>query len=562
MHMANERGALGGSTLPGGRTGARPSLLAGAGNLPVLAWLIPCGLAAAYLIVFLAGLPHSIWEFNWNSDFASGFTVPESIARGGTGGHTVLGPYALYFPLWFGLLTAKLPLHRELWEIAPTLLSIAAALLLGWAVAQIATRRAAALAVLIVLIASPASLSILMAAVSHNTVYPCTALLGAYLVWLSKGDGRVRPRGIAALLLVAIVLGVCLASDLLLVPTGVLPFSLAALMACLRRDRHSRFVGLSALATVALALPIAKLTSAIMFSLGYRTNSLPLKTAPLSFLSLHLQLLLEGLERLFNGYLVTGAHGALQADVGVACDIVMALALGTLLIAGVYSAVSFMRSGLHADSQSTPTQTARALHTIYWVGSAVAACSAYALSTFLDSAHEAFYLTVVFSVAAVVPLLIGSRSPARWLVPAGVSILFAANLAGLASHPILDVRSLAYYEADVARIARANHVTNGYAGYWDASSLTWSSDEQIRARPVFACPNPAGADLCVFSQETVPSWYTPRREHSFLLVEAAESFVSSLPPGLGRPLAAYQFGPIQMYIFPYNLASQLGPPSG
>jgi hypothetical protein len=140
--------------------------------------LLPCGVAAVYLVIFVTRLPHIIWELGWSSDFASGFTVPEAVVRDGTGGHTVLGTSGLYVPLWFGLLTARLPLHRQLWELSPTLLFVGSALAIAWSLTRIAPRRAAALAVGIALVASPAALSVFMASVAHNTVYPCTALLG------------------------------------------------------------------------------------------------------------------------------------------------------------------------------------------------------------------------------------------------------------------------------------------------------------------------------------------------------------------------------------------------
>ena len=525
-----------------------------------LAWLAPCAVALAYLCVFLAQLPHNIWELGWNSDYASGFTVPATVARTGTGGHTVLGTYSLYAALWFGLLTAWLPLHRELWESAPTALFVLSALIIGWSVSRIASARTGLLAVLIVLIASPAALGIFMAAVAHNTVYPCIALLGAYLVWLARGVGRGRTATLLVPMLAAIVLGVGLASDILLLPTGILPFALTAVIACLRRDRHSRRVGLSALATVLVALPIAALVSATMSSLGYALNSPPnaLDLAPLSVLPSQGHRLLNGLERLFNGHLASGAPGPRSIALGSVCEILMAAALLTLLLAGARAAISFIRSGWRTNLPKTPTETAAALHIIYWVSSAIAACGAFVLGTFVDANHEAFYVTVTFSVAAVIPLCVNSRG-ARWLSPVGLAIFFTASLLGLTSDSIVDLAPLAHYEAYVLKVARAYDATTGYAGYWDASSLTWSSGERVAARPVFACENPGGADLCVFSQETVPSWYAPSRRRTFLLVDAGEPYLRFLPIGLGRPLKAYSFGPMRMYVYSYDIASRLGP---
>jgi hypothetical protein len=550
----------GATTRRGGDPAGRLSFFAHAGNLPALAWLIPCGIAAVYLVVFLAQLQHNLWLLGWNSDYASGFTVPATVVETGTGGHTVLGTYSLYVPLWFGLLTARLPLHRELWGIAPTVLFVATALTIGWSVAQIATRRAAVLAVIIVLVASPVALGLFMAAVAHNTVYPCTALLGAYFIWLAHGDGRRRATTLAVPLLAAIALGMCLASDVLLVSTGIFPFSLTAVLVCFRRDRRSKRVALSALTTVVVALPVALLTSTTMSSLGYKTHPPPLTVAPLSLISANGEVLIEGLERYFNGYLGgPGTTGTLYSELGVACNIVLAVALLTLLVAGTRSAASLILSRWRVDNSKTPTQLATNLHTTYWVSSAISASGAFVFSTF-GPVHEAFFATVIFSVAAVIPLFLSSRFHARWLILVGTSIFLIGSLVGLASTNVASTAALAPYEGAIVKLARANHAMAGYAGYWDSSGLTWSSHERITVRPVYTCPNPGGANLCIFPQETVPSWYAAsRQQRTFLLARPEEL---SFPSGLGRPLATYSVGPAEMFIYPYDIASRLGPSSG
>ncbi len=527
-------------------------------------WLIPCALAAAYLTVFVANLPHHLWEMSWNSDFASGFTVPEAVFKTGTGNSTVLGPYALYVPLWFGLLTAGLPLHRQLWEIAPTLSFVLSALIVGWSVHMLATRRAAVLAVLLVIIASPAALSVFMSSLAHNTVYPGTALLGAYLVWLVRVERRRRVATFAVALVAAATLGAFLASDILLVSTGVAPLTAAALVALVRRERRSRLVGLTALATVALAVPFAILTSTIMGSVGYRTNAptLAIGWVPHGRLSLHADMLLEGLRRLFNGYLA-GAPASLRSVLAPACELAMVLALVTLLFAGARALVASILTNRPSRGTTVgATATATALHTVFWVSSAIVACAAYVLTDFMDGRHEAFYATVILAVAAVLPLLLRRSAIARWLLPVGASAFFAASLVGQFGHPIWGVPPLAHYQSELVKMARSYDATSGYSGYWQASSLTWSSDNRVTARPVFACPNPGGADLCIYPQETVPAWYAPHPGRSFLLIESTEELLNTLPRGLGEPLATYSFGPEQLYkvyFYPYNIASRLGP---
>jgi hypothetical protein len=530
-------------------------------GVAALLWLVPCVIAAVYTVVFVAQFSHDVWVLGWNSDFASGFTVPETVSRTGTGGHTVLGTYALYLPLWFGLLTARLPLHRQLWEAAPTLLFIVSALAIGWSVAQIAGRRAGVLASAMVLVASPGALAIFMAPVAHNTVYPCTALLGVYVIWLARGNARRRVTAIGVPLLVAVGLGVCLASDDLLVSTGLVPLVLMAALAFVRRDRSARTVTWSVLLTVLIALPIAKITSEVMSSLGYATNAPPLELAPLSTLSLHMELLFGGLKVLFNGNLGAGDSGGFHVALGFACDVVMFAAFATLLWAGVRAAVGYAFLGRRSARKMTSEQRVASLHTVYWVGSAVVSCGVFLLSGFLDAVHEAFYATLIFSVAAVLAPMTRSRSPARWLIPIGVSIFFSASLAGATE--LKSLPPIARYEAGVLALAKANHVTVGYGGYWDASSLTWSSHERVTVRPVYECSNPGAANLCIFPQETVPSWYEPGRRRSFLLVDKApSSAMSASPVGLGRALAFHAFGPIRMYIYSYDIASRLGPASG
>jgi len=544
------------------RRGAFAWTREGPDGLPVLVWLIPLAIAVAYAIVFAVQLPHNVAELAWSGDYASGFTVPETLVRTGNGGHIVMGSAAAWVPLWFGLLTARLPLHRELWELAPTILFVVTALTVGWSVSQVAGRRAGVLAVLIGFVASPLALAFFMAPVAHNSMYPCTALLGAYLIWLARGDERRRLTAIAVPPALGIVVGTCLASDVLLAATAVIPLALAAILAGVRRDRRSRIVSLSALTTVAVAIPIAKLTSSIMHSLGYVKVATPAKLVPLSELPQRAELLFKGLKALFNGYLGPARPGTLHAPLGIASDVVMSAALLALLVIGARTTARLISSGLRKSSTQNATQLARSLHVVYWVGSAAAACGAFWIAAETGGGanlHESYYGTVIFSVAAVIPLVLFTGSPARWLIPAGVSIFFASSLVGLTSNYITVPGSIAPYAPTITRIAQANHVTFGYGGYNEASSLTWSTRGRVTVRPVMECQNGGGASICPFYLVAPPSWYVPKRRHTFLLVHSGEAWVGSLPTGLGRPLATYAFGAMHMYVYPYDIASRLGP---
>jgi hypothetical protein len=531
-------------------------------DLTGLPWLLVLLLAAAYVVVFLLHLPRNVADLSWDSDYASSFVMSETLVHTGTGGDTVLASASQWVPLWFGLLTARLPLHRELWGVTPSIDYVLSALTVGSSVAQVAGRRAAALAVLLGIVVSPLALSFFMAPEAHNTVWPCTALLGAYLVWLAKPHGGRRASAVLVPPLVGVALGACLASDLVVAAAALAPLAITALMAGVRRERRSRIVFVSSLVSVAVALPTAALTSSIMRSFGYRTIETPARIAPLSELPERARVLFEGLRNLFNGAAGPEGPGILHAPLSIASEILMCAVLLALVVVGVRTAVRFLVSGLRRSEAPPRAELARSVHVIYWVSSAACVCGAFWLAAETGGntvTHESYYATVIFSVAAVVPLgLTAAGRLPRWLMPACMAIFFAASLTGLIRNYLNVSPKVASEGARVVELAEASHVSYGYGGYWAASSVTWHTHGHVTVRPLIECENPTGVDVCPFYEMRVPSWYVPARRPSFLLVDHEEGWVNALPRGLGRPVAVYAIGPMSMYIYPYDLATRLG----
>ncbi len=523
-----------------------------------LPWLIPFAIAAGYLVLFAVRMPHNISALGWNASVGSAFVLPETLVKTGAGGHTQTGSSPQWISLWFGLLTAGLPLHRVLWSVAPTLMFYATSLIVGWSVAQLASRRAAILAVLLCLVASPIALTFLMAPFSHNTVYPCTALLGAYLIWLTRGEGRRRLTTFAVPPILGVVIGACVASDLLLALTAVLPLTLVAILAAAQRARRSRLLAVSALTTVAVSIPVAKFVAATMKAEGLLTLPTPIHYAALSELPSRAELLFKGLQELFNGYLQE-RPGTMHAELGLASEIVMSLALLTLIVLGLRTAVTFVWSGLRKASSRPPGELARSLYIIYWVSSPACAAGAFWLAGEGPiTTHESYYGTAIFAVGAVIPLLMANRSAVRWLIALGASIFFTASFAGLTEDYLNISPAIARSGPSIIRIAAANNVQVGYTTFGDASGVTWSSENRVLLRPVEDCQNPEGVNLCPGFQAYVPSWYVPQQRHTFLLVDPNSAEVSSLPPGLGRPLAVYRVESMFMYIYPYDIAERFG----
>jgi hypothetical protein len=343
--------------------------------------------------------------------------------------------------------------------------------------------------------------------------------------------------------------------------TGVLPFAFTAAIVALQRSERARIVALSGLTTVLGAVPVAIITRAVMKGAGYVTvpTAPPLEVAKLSSVWPHVRIMAEGLTELTNGYL-RAPNGSLVSDVGAACDVVLAVSLLSLLYSGAVAIVKLIRRR-HKDAAA---DLARGVHMCYWLSSAVAVCGAFLFTTAPGTGvpkHEAYYLTLIFSVAAIVPLSLRLRSDAGWVMPVGLTIFVIGSTVGLNRNYLKAFEpQVARYASTIVHLAKSNHATVGYAGYWDASSLTWNSQERILVRPLEQCANSAGAEICPFFLMRTPSWYAPKQRRTFLLVDPSAAFVVTLPRGLGNPIASYALGSLTMYVYPYDIASRLGPP--
>jgi hypothetical protein len=105
-------------------------------------------------------------------------------------------------------------------------------------------------------------------------------------------------------------------------------------------------------------------------------------------------------------------------------------------------------------------------------------------------------------------------------------------------------------------------VTRGYAGYWDASNLTWQSGRRVLVAPITRCDLPNQPRLCAFRFFAIRSWYDDRHERSFLIVDPTTAFVTEPPPIVRSATESHRFGPITVYLFPYDLAKHIHQPPG
>lgn len=501
-------------------------------------WVIPAAAGTAYLVVLLARLHGLVTSLHWLSDSSGCFTFAEAVADGLTGGDAMLTTYGAYVPLWFGLATVDLPFHRELWQIAPLLTYLAAAAVVVWSVRRVSATGPAVAAAVIAAALSPAALYVIVR-VSHHPAYLGTALAGAFVVWAFAAPRAVTPKTVALAAAVVLLGGTLLASDALMIFTALLPLAGVALLA----DRRAR----AWCAAVAVAMvPVALATTALMNGLGFRTLPREVKLSGAVFE--HAWWLVTGIARLGNG---GGSSAAVTGRPVLSAVGVVLVAAGVALAAAVVW--GSLRPGLRARS-------ARDAHVRFWALSALLTAGVFVVSTSALEYGDQYYVTVIFAVAALAPL---ARLAPRWRLAGAVAVaayaLLGAVAVGAGDTEKLVNLPIRAASGPLERFAEQQGVRVGYAGWWDGPNLTWFSRGKLDARPIYGCSNPGGANLCPFYLMRVSGWYQPREQRTFLIVNPDMGYVTERPPELGDPIASFQSGRITMFVYPYDIASRLGP---
>jgi hypothetical protein len=460
-----------------------------------------------------------------------------------------------WIPLWFGLLTHGLSFHRVLWEIAPALLMLATACLIGWSVARVATRIGAVLSVALIVAASPTGVRTFTAAFFHNTTLPGVAVLGAYLVWLSTRPRSARPV-LVSVVLVSVLVGACLASDELLGVVGLAPFCGVGLLWGARTRNRA---GLLPVIAVTLGtILVAVITTGVMRAFDFRTTTPGLGLSG-TLIGTHVKWLVEGLLRMGNGLSVVH-HGSARIPLVVAAAAVTLTALVAMFwLAGR----SLMRLGVEcpAGSHAAPGPStedlarARAVHSLFWAASLLCAATAYVITNVALVPSDRYFIVAIPAVAATMPLLLTSRR-AAWLIAAGASIFVVASTVALAANDErnLTTRPDAVRQASRIEVAvRTMHLGVGYAGYWDAAGLTWTSQERLHVYPV----TDANGPIKPMSIARVGAWYRPKpHTSSYLVLEPGDpTLADRLPRGLPRPEREIHIGHVTVVAYSHDIAA-------
>jgi hypothetical protein len=524
------------------RGGARGAVLRALPLAPLLG-------VAAYAVVLAQRVP-SLVQDTATSDSVGPMVIAESLPDARSGSSVVLGNAAHYTTLWFDELTRWLPAHREIWQAMPYVLSLLGLLLLAETVRRLRGWHGALLTLAIGIATPPLLLVPLLAQAYHSMTFVNGIVLAALLVWLARTPRVLAPRVIAVTAVVAVITGLDVASDPLLLVTGVAPFAAAALLvAWRRRQRRAVETLLAVAAATVLALVTAGITALAMRHAGYQVVGLPMRIASPQRAQDNLTLLGHLVLDMANGRLGLGGLGSLA---------VLRVVCGVLAVVAAFVPLYFLlrvarrRGGPAANPDG---DVARNLFLAFWGCTALFLALAFTGTTLALDANSIRYLPPLFyAVAATVPFLT-PRVPWR-----RAAICTAVTFVGVTGAVLLHRAALAQ-DFNVApqdaqpliALLRQHGVQRGYAGYWQANLLTWESGGGITSRAVQQsgdCRATQPGWFCPYPIFTVSDWYrTGSGGPTFLIRERGGAFVPDAPPATIAPREVFSYGRYDVYVY-------------
>ncbi|HXW59151.1 MAG TPA: hypothetical protein VEJ23_06695, partial [Solirubrobacteraceae bacterium] len=457
-----------------------------------LTWVL-LGLGGTYLITVLVLFNQLIGSTYMDADAASAPVIGQ--LYGGSPAHRVvlLGQMAWYSTLMFELSTRWLPLHRQIWELAPYAMALVSVGLIGWGAWRVAGRWAAAVAGTLALCAAPHTLHLLFSLDDHSTTWFSLALLGAAIVALEH-SGRRLGRGavVAGVIVVGAIVGVNMASDTLLIGAGLAPFLLAAACGALLRPGATSRRGLwVAFALAAVAVVFDALTRALMHHENVTIPPGETHTGLASgeAVASNFKLWWQSIAVLGNGNFFGQSLGITSAlEVVCAGLTLLALALGVRLAwrelrraagggldgdeshAGVVTGDNATGAGAGAGSprrgaNASDAGTARLAWCVFWGSSAVLLSIGFVVSsTPVDINSDRYLVGAIYATCALVPLLAAGDPLRRATIAAGGCVFaFTGLLALLQGQVTANTGNFPTgpVSGRVAQIARREHLRVG-----------------------------------------------------------------------------------------------------
>jgi hypothetical protein len=479
--------------------------------------------------------------------------IGELLPQAPHGAVATLGFLPWYSTLWFELATHWLPFHRVVWEVGPWLASIAGILAVAWATAKVAGRWAGWLVAVVLVCAGDRLLPVQIASDLHGATAVSVCVLDAFLVLLVLRDGRVGSRSahVGACTVVAAVAAAGLASDDLLYLAGLVPFVASGLaVGWLRPTRAGRRIAATTVAVAAAAVAASRIAVAAMHAHHVYAAPYPLTFARWTDLVDHAAQLVQSLVDLFNGD-PAGAEVGARSALAVVC--------GAVVVAGAAVAWREGRAQLRRLRQRHAGDVLRDAHVLFWLLALLLPAVAFVLSSQAATGKGRYLVSGGYGIVVVAAVVLArSGAIARSVAVAAACLLMLGSVVALAQHDLVRQSSFPTtgFASTLAAFAGGEHVTYGYASYWNAAPLTWDLHGRLQVFPVEACAAPSG--MCRPAAHYISSWYGPRPStRTFLVTDKV--FGPPAPRGLGPPAESVTIGRYTISVYDGDIGAAVGP---
>jgi len=503
------------------------------------AWALPAAALGLYLAAFALRAREIVDTALLNPDTASAPVLAAELARAPEGAVVTLGNFPWIESLAVLVATRGLPGRELVWEAGPLALAALGMAAVAWASARAGGSWAGLVCLTVLLAASPETVDDLGSWTLHGPTFVHAMLLAAWVVWVAA-PGRTRRAALASAAVAGLITAPALASDLLLLPAGLLPL-LAAGAAAGRRVLAA--AALAAATAVAGSLVVGALARAA----DWRAADFGIGPAEPGELGANVVVLAKALLALGHGDVFGVALGVSTVVHGVA---------GAVAVAGLAAAV------VAASRALRDAGTQRRAHGAFHAVAALLLIGAFVVTDVPEDVFSARYLIgVLVAGAALAPL--AARTPrGRLAIGAGAALLALTGVMGLARGEYTDDPQRLPGPEDAAALralAEREDVRKGYASYFEAATLHHLTQGAARVLPVQECGE--AHRLCPFFLHTISSWYLPGRGRSFVVVDTTlrQPQVSGLDPRLGPPDTVARAGQLTVAIYPYDVAARFGP---
>ena len=523
----------------------------------VAGWSLPALFALAYVAavtVDFGAIIHAIYS---DSDTAIAPVIGHLMGSAAPGSRVVLGNHAWYEEYLFLRLTSGLPAYRQLWEIAPLLWSLAGVALLGWTAARALDGRAALIVVSALICIGAFGRLSFFTFDWHGLTAVHTIVVGAAAVWLAERGGRISWAGVLALALAIGLLGSLPASgDLLFLAWALLPLLLTAVALAWRAPAAAG----ARMVVFALVVSAIALAGGAVLASTLRAHGVT--SLPFGYSLVSADRLVHNFVLLFQGYANVAGGDFFGAHVQPAS--VAMLISGLLVLAALAAVLATVRvwvaqAGPRPDG-GDPQVGARFAYVCFWTTCLLVTSAVFVLTSVPFNAASARYILGGYVAIAALVGLVAIRSPGwRVAVTAAVSLFALSATYQVLREPQANATGapeMRDFHA-LERFAAAHHAGYGYASYWNAAELTWTTAFRLALYPVQECaPNHT---LCPHPIN-ISSWYRARPHTNSLLIvdpNLPELPIRGLDAQFGQPSATATIAGVRVYVFPYDLASRL-----